>query len=155
MPQYPVVVYDADGQPMVMHSIDAKEAVQLGDYTYAPPGEADPQAMAAARARFETGQSATHPELLTDEAKDKQRREANEKAALLATIPEGAQVVVMAPESTQSREAPRRPSQSSASGQTARSTATATGTAPSPSASTPTPSSTSEEGEAHGRRPRG
>ena len=88
MPQNPVTVYDADGAPCVMHSVDAKEAVMFGDYTYAAPSDTpDAQAMAAARARFQTGQPTTHPELLSDEAKDQQRAEANEKAALLAAIP--------------------------------------------------------------------
>ena len=53
MPQNPITVYDADGTPCVMHSVDAKEAVMFGDYTYAAPSDKpDPEAMAAARARF-------------------------------------------------------------------------------------------------------
>jgi hypothetical protein len=111
MPTYPTTVYDADGNPAVMHSVDAKEAVMLGDYTYAPPSDQpDPEKLAAARAKFQGGMGEVHPELLTEEERDKKREAANEKAALLANVPEGAQVVVMAPESAASRStgAPRR-----------------------------------------------
>jgi hypothetical protein len=116
MPSQPMTVYDADGNPAVMHSVDAKEAVMLGDYTYAPPSaEPDPEKLAAARAKFQGGMGDVHPELLTEEERDKKREAANEKAAMLATVPEGAQVVVMAPESAASRStgAPRRPASAS------------------------------------------
>src|SRR5580765_6201726 len=116
MPSQPTTVYDADGNPAVMHSVDAKEAVTLGDYTYAPPSDQpDPEKLAAARAKFQGGMGEVHPELLTEEERDKKREEANERAALLANVPEGAQVVVMAPESGTSRSvaAPRRPASAS------------------------------------------
>ena len=95
MPQYPVTVYDSEGNPAVMHSVDAKEAVQLGDYTYAPPGDKpDPEKLAAARAKFETGQAVTHPELLTEEDRTKQREAANAQTVPVVTIPTGSPVVL-------------------------------------------------------------
>jgi len=100
MPQNPVMVYSKeDGTPTYMHTVDAAEAVRLGDYTSAPPGskEPDPDARASAMSRFKTGQSAAHPEMQTEEEREKTRAEANAKAELLAGVPEGAQVVVMAP----------------------------------------------------------
>ena len=50
MPQNPVLVYSKeDGTPAYMHTVDAAEAVRLGDYTPVPPGEPpDPEARASA-----------------------------------------------------------------------------------------------------------
>jgi len=100
MPQNPVMVYaKEDGTPCYMHTVDAAEAVRLGDYTPAPPGgkEVEPEARASAMSRFRTGQGATHPELQTEEEREEARAKANEQAELMAGVPEGAQVVVMAP----------------------------------------------------------
>lgn len=100
MPQNPILVYEKEGgTPCYMHTVDAAEAVRLGDYTPAPPGGKDPEpeARASAMSRFRTGQGATHPELQTEEEREEARTKANEQAELLAGIPEGAQVVVMAP----------------------------------------------------------
>ena len=100
MPQNPVLVYEKDsGSPCYMHTVDAREAVRLGDYTAAPPGGKDPEpeARASAMSRFRTGQGATHPELQTEEERDEARAKANEQAALMAGVPEGAQVGGMAP----------------------------------------------------------
>jgi len=100
MPQNPVMVYaKEDGTPCYMHTVDAAEAVRLGDYTPAPPGgkDVEPEARASAMSRFRTGQGATHPELQTEEEREEARAKANEQAELLAGVPEGAQVVVMAP----------------------------------------------------------
>lgn len=143
MPSQPMTVYDADGNPAVMHSVDAKEAVQLGDYTYAPPDDKpDPEKLAAARAKFQGGMGDVHPELLTEEERDKKREEANERAALLANVPEGAQVVVMAPESAASRSAgaPRRPASAShAAPATSHATPSASESTPSRTPRPPTP----------------
>jgi hypothetical protein len=101
MPQNPVLVYSTeDGLPAYMHTVDAAEAVRLGDYTSVAPSKEgpSPEERASAMSRFKTGQATTHPELQTEEEREKAREEANEKAELLAGIPEGAQVVVMAPE---------------------------------------------------------
>lgn len=100
MPQNPMLLYAKDGgTPTYMWSVDAAEAVRLGDYTPAPPSKegASPEERASAMSRFKTGQAMTHPELQTEEEREKTRQEANEKAELLAGVPEGAQVVVMAP----------------------------------------------------------
>jgi hypothetical protein len=98
MPQNPIMVFaKEDGTPTYMHTVDAAEAVRLGDYTVAPPDkEVSPEARASAMSRFKTGQATTHPEMQTDEEKEKTREEANAKAEMLAGVPEGAQVVVMA-----------------------------------------------------------
>jgi len=100
MPQNPVLVYEKEGgAPTYMHTVDAAEAVRLGDYTPAPPGgkDVEPEARASAMSRFRTGQGATHPELQTEEEREEARTKANEQAELMAGVPEGAQVVVMAP----------------------------------------------------------
>src|SRR4030095_9010754 len=101
MPQNPVLVYEKDGgTPTYMHTVDAAEAIRLGDYTPTAPDKEgpSPEERTSAMSRFRTGQGVTHPELQTEEEREKAREEANEKAELLAGIPEGAQVVVMAPE---------------------------------------------------------
>lgn len=104
MPQNPVLVYAKDGgTPCYMHTVDAAEAVRLGDYTPVPPGDASPEAKASALSRFKTGQATTHPEMQTDEEKAEARAKANEEAELMAGVPPGAAVVVQAP----SRAAPR------------------------------------------------
>jgi hypothetical protein len=100
MPQNPIMVYSTeDGQPTYMHTVDAAEAIRLGDYTPQPPDTdgPSPEERASAMSRFKTGQGVTHPEMQTEEEREKAREEANAKAELLAGIPEGAQVVVMAP----------------------------------------------------------
>jgi len=117
MPQNPILVYaKEDGQAAYMHTVDAKEAVALGDYTPAPPDKEgpSPEERASALSRFRTGQGVTHPELQTEEEREKTREEANAKAEMLAGVPEGAQVVVMAqPERTTARHsASTRPPQS-------------------------------------------
>jgi hypothetical protein len=69
MPQDPIMVYHRDtGTPAVMHSVDAAEAVRLGDYVYAldEGQEADPQAKAQAMARFK-GADIPQAELKTPE----------------------------------------------------------------------------------------
>ena len=100
MPAYPVLVIEKEpGTPAYMHSVDAKEAVQFGDYTYATAQQEKdlkPEERAAARAKFQGGMAVIHPELQTEEERQRHRAEANEKAALMAGVPEGAQVVVMA-----------------------------------------------------------
>jgi hypothetical protein len=107
MPSQPVTVYDPDGNPVVMHSVDAAEAVGLGDYTYAAPGDKpDPEKLAAARAKFQGMNAELHPELMTPEQREETRRVANERAAALPEVPPGASVVVMAPPPAEPRPAP-------------------------------------------------
>src|SRR5262245_52277645 len=132
MPQNPVMVYEKDGGTATyMHSVDAAEAVRLGDYTTTPPGgkEAEPEAKASAMSRFKTGQATTHPEMQTDEEKEKSREEANAKAEMLAGIPEGAQVVVMA--------APKGESPASSRSGSAGARSSAPASPPAPAAQTP------------------
>jgi hypothetical protein len=87
MPQEPVIVYSVeDGKPIRMHSVDADEAVRLGDYTRTPPGGKDPdpaQLSAAALAMRGLG-GPIHPELQTPEERAETRRQANEAAAAAA-----------------------------------------------------------------------
>jgi hypothetical protein len=119
MPQNPVLVYEKEGgQPCYMHTVDAAEAVRLGDYTPAPPDKEgpSPEARASAMSRFKTGQGATHPELQTEEEREDTRAKANEEAALMAGVPAGAQVVVMAPGKGEGAAAPRSTSASARSG---------------------------------------
>jgi hypothetical protein len=98
MPQNPVLVYSKeDGTPSYMHTVDASEAIRLGDYTAVAPGEVPPEARASAMSRFVTGQGVTHPELQTDEEKAAARQKANEEAAVFAGLPPGTPVVVQAP----------------------------------------------------------
>ena len=119
MPQNPVLVYaKEDGTPSYMHTVDAAEAVRLGDYTPVPPGEPpDPEARASAMSRFKTGQGVTHPELQTDEEKAATREKANEEAAVFAGLPPGTPVVVQAPSyrpaSRAAQQAAQRPPASS------------------------------------------
>jgi hypothetical protein len=99
MPQNPIMVYaKEDGTATYMHTVDAAEAVRLGDYTPMPPDKdgPSPEERASALSRFRTGQGVTHPELQTDEEREQTREEANAKAEMMAGVPEGAQVVVMA-----------------------------------------------------------
>lgn len=134
MPQNPVLIYAKDdGTPTYMHTVDAAEAVRLGDYTSAPPDkEVSPEARASAMSRFKTGQATTHPELQTEEEKASTRQAANEDAALLAGLPPGTPVVVQAP----SERPAARAAQQAAHQASERSTSSShTGTAS--SASTP------------------
>ena len=136
MPQNPVLVYSKeDGSPSYMHTVDAAEAVRLGDYTPVPPGgePPEPEARASAMSRFKTGQAATHPELQTDEEKAAAREKANEEAAVFAGLPPGTPIVVQAPSERPASQAARQAaqrqpassSQSAGPGSTAQSTPSA------------------------------
>jgi hypothetical protein len=149
MPQNPILILEKEGDtPIYMWSVDASEALRFGDYVPLPPDkEVSPEQRAAAMSRFKTGQALTHPELQTGEEKEKARREANEKAELMAGVPEGAQVVVMAPHPEEGRAASRarggaasRPASSTppASSSTAPSTPPASSSTVSSSAQTQT-----------------
>jgi len=141
MPAQPVLVYEKEtGTATYMHSVDAREAVQLGDYTYAAPSqEPSSEARAAARSKFQAGMAVAHPELQSEEERQRLRDEANERAELTAMIPEGAQVVVMAPSASErSQRQATRPSSTRAS-------------TPPPGQSTP---ATPPPAEASARRPR-
>lgn len=157
MPQNPVLVYSAeDGTPTYMHTVDASEAVRLGDYTPVPPSSEgpSPEERASAMSRFKTGQGVTHPELQTEEEKQETRRKANEEAELLAGLPPGTPIVVQAPSDRpaqrEARQAAQRSSSSSATSTSASSTPapTSTGTAPTP----PTPPATESDPAARPRR---
>ena len=100
MPQNPVLVYEKEsGDAFYMHTVDAAEAVRLGDYTPVPPGgePPGPEERASAMSRFKTGQGVTHPELQTEEERAEVRRKANEEAAVFAGLPPGTPIVVQAP----------------------------------------------------------
>jgi hypothetical protein len=120
MPQNPVLVYSKEGGlPTYMHTVDAAEAVRLGDYTSAPPGgkEPAPEARASAMSHFRTGQGTTHPEMQTEDEREATRQKANEEAELMAGVPAGASVVVMAPgKSAEHPTAPRGASAPARSG---------------------------------------
>jgi hypothetical protein len=103
MPDHLQPVYEvATGKLTYMHSIDAAEAVRLGDYTMTPPkAEIDAQERAMAMARAKGLEGAVHAELQTPE-----EREANRAAANAAAAQAGAQPVVIvtpAEESTPAR----------------------------------------------------
>ena len=110
MPQNPVLVFEKEtGTPAYMHTVDAAEAVRLGDYTPVPPGEPpDPEVRASAMSRFKTGQAGTHPELQTEEEKTEARRKANEEAAVFAGLPPGTPIVVQAPSERPASQAARQ-----------------------------------------------
>ena len=105
-------VYEKEGgAPTYMHTVDAAEAVRLGDYTPAPPGgeQPEPEERASAMSRFKTGQAATHPELQTDEEKEETRRKANEEAAVCSpAYPPGTPIVVQAPSGRPASQAARQ-----------------------------------------------
>lgn len=140
MPQNPILVYEKHGgKPTYMHTVDASEAVRLGDYTPTPPGgePPEPEARASAMSRFKTGQGATHPELQTEEEKEETRQKANEEAELLAGLPPGTPIVVQAPSDRPAqREARQAAQRSQQSSQQASPPSppppSATGTAPTP-----------------------
>jgi hypothetical protein len=90
MPQELVLMYHVEtGEPRKFHSVDAHEAMQLGDYTYeAPKGKApSPERMAQADFAMRAAQAMPHPERLTPEERAEQRRVANEEAARMAAQP--------------------------------------------------------------------
>ena len=97
MPQELVLMYHVEtGEPRKFHSVDAREAALLGDYTFEEPTGAkkpSPEAMARASFGMTGGQSTPHPELLTPEERAEQRRLANEEAAK-----QGVQPVMMVTE---------------------------------------------------------
>jgi hypothetical protein len=144
MPQNPVLVYEKEGgAPVYMHTVDAAEAVRLGDYTPAPPGgePPDPEARASAMSRFKAGQATTHPELQTEEEKTETRRKANEEAAVFAGLPPGTPVVVQAPSERPASQTARQATQRSqtSSGSSTSSSGESHPTPPPPSTPEPTP----------------
>jgi len=121
MPQELVLMYHTDtGEPKRFHSVDAAEAYRLGDYTFeAPKGkELSPEQMAQADFGMRAAQGTIHPELMTPEQREEQRRQANEEAARQAAQPvvlhAGGQATVSVSEPvhevrrTESRQAARR-----------------------------------------------
>jgi hypothetical protein len=154
MPQNPVLIYAKEGgQPTYMHTVDAAEAIRLGDYTPAPPGDqASPEERASAMSRFKTGQGQTHPELQTEEEKQQARQKANEEAELLAGLPPGTPIVVQAPSD---RPAQREARQATQRAQTSSSEARPPTPPPSPPPppATPPPSERGEGEAGRSRRP--
>lgn len=142
MPQNPVLVYGKeDGTPTYMHTVDAAEAVRLGDYTPTAPGEVSSEERASAMSRFKTGQGVTHPELQTDEEKAAARQKANEEAAVFAGLPPGTPVVVQAPSERPASQAARH----AATPRPASSSESSSASSPSPAASASPASETPPE----------
>lgn len=133
MPQNPILVYEKEGgHPTYMHTVDAAEAMRLGDYTPVPPGkEVSSEERASAMSRFKTGQGATHPELQTEEEKEETRKKANEEAAVFAGLPPGTPVVVQAPS--------ERPASRAAHQAAQRPAATSSESPPTPAPASQTP----------------
>lgn len=108
MPDKPVCVYEVEsGEPAFMHSVDAGEAVRLGQYTFTAPkdavdkdGNPTPEAAEArgrARARF-MGGGLDQAELKSPEQRATDTRKANEAEAIRTAPPV---VVQVAPEEVQ------------------------------------------------------
>ena len=99
MPNDPVTVYSCDtGEPAVMHSIDAAEAVRLGHYAYgAPEGkQEDTEALSRARARF-MGGGLDQAELKSPEQRAADTERANQMEAQRQAPPVVVQVAPTAP----------------------------------------------------------
>jgi hypothetical protein len=116
MPNEPVLVYSTvDGEPAMMHSVDASEACRLGDYTYMAPKETHDKdgvevpehAMARGRAmaRF-MGGGLDQMELKSPEEREDVRAMATEVEAKRMAPPV---VVQVAPEVLHERQASRNP----------------------------------------------
>ncbi len=87
MPETFVTVYFREtGEPFHMHSVDAAEAVRIGDYMSEPLSgyNPTPEELANVAARARGIGTATHPELMTPEQRAEHRRLAAEAAALAA-----------------------------------------------------------------------
>jgi hypothetical protein len=147
MPQNPILVREKEGgQVQYMHTVDASEAMRLGDYApIAPNEEVSPEERASAMSRFKTGQATTHPELQTEEEKTETRQKANEEAAVFAGLPPGTPVVVQAPSerpaSRSAQQAAQRQQASSTSSGGVGSTSSSAESHPTttPSSATPEP----------------
>lgn len=98
MPQeLDLVYYVETGEPRYMHSVDANEAVLLGDYVRQPPfGEVDPKMLAAAKAVAKGMNAEIHPEMLSPEERQRRREEANQHVMPVVTMPTDTPVVVKA-----------------------------------------------------------
>ena len=97
MPQEQVLVYElATGTPYFMHSVDAAEAVRMGDYTYTAPGgkDAAPEDLAVARARAKGMSAPGHPEMMSPEQRERVREEANQVVMPTVAVPMGQPVVL-------------------------------------------------------------
>ena len=132
MPQNLTLVYDQDGNPLYMHSIDAAEAVRLGDYTMAPPSgkEPTPEQMQVAQSRIRGMAPNPHPELQTPEQRAETRRMANEEAAAQSgqtpQEPLGVRQALGAPVTPPPASAPSTSSSSSETSERARSSSSST-----------------------------
>ena len=158
MPQNPILIYEKDGGKAVyMHTVDAAEAIRLGDYTPTPPGSEgpSPEERASAMSRFKTGLAMTHPELQTEEEKQEARQKANEEAELLAGLPPGTPIVVQAPSERPASRAAREAGQRAQQSSQQTSTPPPASSPPPPPTSPPAPpAGTATEGEASTRRGR-
>lgn len=97
MPQELELVYEIEtGMPAYMHSVDANEAVLLGDYVRTPPKgtEPDPRLIAAARARAKGMNAEVHPEMLSPEERQQRREAAMQGTVPQVTVPMGTPVVL-------------------------------------------------------------
>jgi hypothetical protein len=80
VPQEPVIVfYKENGEPYAMHSVDAAEALRLGDYVATPP-QGEHVDVAVAVSRMRSADATVHPELQTPDEREETRRQANEAA---------------------------------------------------------------------------
>jgi hypothetical protein len=80
MPQELQLLYlKTTGAPTLMHSVDAAEALRLGDYVSVllGPDAGTVEAQAAARSQAMTAQAPVHPEMMSPEQRETVRREAN------------------------------------------------------------------------------
>lgn len=87
MPDEKVIVYQADtGEPLAMHSIDAKEAVAIGDYVMAPPGgkELSDDEKGKVLAAHAGVSPQKHPEQMLPEERAAARKQAAEAAQAAA-----------------------------------------------------------------------
>ena len=81
MPQDPVLMQSKeDGSLVYMHSVDASDALRLGDYEIPDPAKVDPVARAAASNRMRSMNVNPPPEMQTPEQRAETRRLANEEA---------------------------------------------------------------------------
>jgi hypothetical protein len=86
MPNDPVIVYLKEtGEPTAMHSVDAAEALRLGDYVATAPEGKEPNT-AQALTRMRSPGPSIHPELQTPEEREEARRQAYEVAVATAQV---------------------------------------------------------------------
>jgi hypothetical protein len=133
VPQEPVIVYyKENGEPYAMHSVDAQEALRIGDYVATPP-QGENIDVAVAMSRMRSVDATVHPELQTPEEREETRRQANE-AAIQQAEASGQPIPPAVAAATARSGTPRQETQArGASGRFAAQRAEATTPAPAPS----------------------